>query len=449
MTFPKIALIGRPNVGKSALFNRLLKKRIAIVDEMEGVTRDRLYASSEFEGHPFILIDTAGMQLHDEDPLNLEILEQSRLAIEEASFCFFVVDGRVGLTDLDFEIAQLLLKRKKPVCVAVNKIDDEHLDPLISAFYSLGFKDIVGVSASHGRHLYELLEIAFKEPTLKKPIDYSLRLNPVLSIVGRTNVGKSTLINALTEMKRCVVSPEQATTRDAIEIELKHKDKTYTLIDTAGIRRKQKEKQVVEKFASIRTFEAIEKSDLCLFVIDALSGMTAQEKKLLSEIYERAKSLILLVNKWDLAKGYRMEHAKQALIQECPFLSIYPILFISALTKRNLSMLYPLIDQVYAKRTQRIETSSLNRFFEKALHQNPPPLIKGKRLRVYYATQIKEAPPSFLLFVNKESLLTPTYKRYLMNQMRKAFDCFGSPLQFFLKPKTPKASKSSEEKQHA
>lgn len=439
VTFPKIALVGRPNVGKSALFNRILKKRVAIVDEMEGVTRDRLYAESDFEGNPFILVDTAGMQLHDEDPLNQEILEQSRLAISEASACIFVVDGRVGLTDLEREIAHLLLKSGKPVSVAVNKIDDEHLEPHIHEFHQLGFADLFGVSAVHGRMLYELLESVFRKIPLNSEIEEIENKRPTLCIIGRTNVGKSTLINTLTQMKRCVVSPEQATTRDAIEIDLEHEGKSYLLIDTAGIRRKQKEKQVVEKFASIRTFEAIDRSDICLFVIDAQEGMTAQEKKLLSEIYKQGKSCILLVNKWDLAQGYRMEHAKAALIQECPFLSIYPILFISALTQRNVLNIYPTVEKVFINRTQRFETGQLNRFLEKALHQTPPPMVKGKRLRIYYGTQIKSAPPSFLFFVNRQSLLTTTYKRYLINQMRKEFDCFGSPLQFFLKSKGTKS----------
>lgn len=436
MNYPKVALVGRPNVGKSALFNRILKKRVSIVDEMEGVTRDRLYAEADFEGKPFILVDTAGIQLHDEDPLNLEILEQSRRAIAEASACIFVVDARVGLTELDREVAKLLLKSGKPVSLAVNKVDDEHLEHLVFPFYKLGFKEVFGVSASHGRLLYELLESVFSRVSLDELPCENPEKNPVLSIIGRTNVGKSTLINALSHSQRCVVSPEQATTRDAIELELEHEGKKYLLIDTAGIRRKQKEKEVVEKFASIRTFDAIERSDICLFLIDAQEGMTAQEKKLLSEIYNQGKSCIVLVNKWDLVKGFRMEHVRSALIAESPFLSIYPILFISALTKRNLDEIYPLVEKVFINRTQRFGTSQINRFFEQAIYQNPPPMVKGRRLRVYYATQIKSAPPSFLLFVNKQALLTPTYKRYLMNQMRKEFDCFGSPLQFFLKSKT-------------
>ncbi|MCH9633741.1 MAG: GTPase Der [Chlamydiae bacterium] len=443
MSFPKIAIVGRPNVGKSALFNRLLKKRIAIVDEMEGVTRDRLYGTGEFQNNPFILIDTAGIQLDDANPLNQEILLQSRQAIQEASFCVLVVDGRVGLTEMDQEIARLLLKSKKPVCLAVNKLDDEHLDYLAHQFYPLGISEVVGVSANHGRNLYELFEIIFSKI---EPVDeeQDAGKKPTLCIVGRTNVGKSTLINALTHSQRCVVSPERATTRDAIEIELQHEGKDYLLIDTAGIRRKQKELNVVEKFASIRTYEAIERSDICLFLIDAQEGMTAQEKKLMSEIYKQGKSCVLIVNKWDLVQDHRMEHTRQALIHECPFLDIYPILFTSALTGRNLLKMYEIIDQVYINRTKRIDTAALNRFIEQAQHKTPPPMVKGKRLRIYYMTQIKTSPPSFLFFVNSQSRLTHTYKRYLINQMRESFNFFGCPLQFFLKSKKTREQVAEE-----
>lgn len=444
MLCPKIAIVGRPNVGKSALFNRLLKKRVAIVDEMEGVTRDRLYATGEFQNKLFILVDTAGIQLNDYNPMNQEVLEQSRLAIAEASFCIFVVDGRIGPTQMDQEIAKLLLKSNKPVCLAVNKVDDEHLEHLMHQFYSLGVEEMIAVSASHGRNLYELLEIVFKKIQLEEEVPENEKSKPVLSIVGRTNVGKSTLINTLVQEKRCVVSPEQATTRDAIEIELSYQGKEYTLIDTAGIRRKQKEKNVVEKFASIRTFEAIERSDICIFLIDALEGMTSQEKKLLSTIYEQGKSCLILVNKWDLTHDVRMEHAKQALIRECPFVEIFPIMFISAKTGRNVLKIYELLDQIYANRTRRLETGQLNRFIEKVLHQAPPPMVKGKRLRIYYMTQIKSSPPSFVCFVNKQNLLTPTYKRYLMNQMRDTFEFSGSPLQFFMKSKQVKPKSEVE-----
>ncbi|MCH9632676.1 MAG: GTPase Der [Chlamydiae bacterium] len=446
MTFPKIALIGRPNVGKSALFNRLLKKRIAIVDEMEGVTRDRIYGEGEFELQPYILIDTAGIETTDHSELNVDILNQSKLAIDEADFCVFVVDAQIGITRMDQEIAKILRQKKKPVCLAVNKIDiDQHAE-LTYEFYPLGFDRILGISAEHGRNIYELLETIFENMPEITQEDLGAKEAETISIVGRTNVGKSTLMNYLSKQPRCVVSPIAGTTRDAIEVEIEYGDKSYSFIDTAGIRRKNKEKIVVEKFAHIRTFGAIEKSEICLFLIDAQEGLTAQEKKFLSEIYKNGKSCIVVVNKWDLAEGFRMEHAHQALIKDSPFLSIYPVVFISALTGRNVEKLFPLIEQVTESRNRSVETSTLNKFILEAIQKSPPPMISGKRLRVYYMTQIRSGPPSFLFFVNVSTLLTPTYKRYLMNRMREAFDFTATPVQFYLRSKN-KASKDKSVKE--
>lgn len=440
MAFPKIAIVGRPNVGKSALFNRLLKKRIAIVDEMEGVTRDRLYAEAEFETKPYILIDTAGIETSDSSELNQSILIQSKLAIDEADFCIFVVDAQVGITTMDQEIAKLLRQKKKHVCIAVNKVDvDQHLT-LVYPFHTLGFDYILPVSAEHGRNIYELLETIFNhlpEHLNDDGLDFD---ENKIAIVGRANVGKSTLMNYLAKQPRCVVSPIAGTTRDAIEVQVDYQDKTYTFIDTAGVRRKNKEKQVVEKFAHIRTIEAIDKSQICLFLMDAQEGLTSQEKKFLSEIYYQGKSCILVVNKWDLAAGYRMEHAQQALLQESPFLAIYPIVFISSLTGRNVDKLFPLIEKAIASRSKLTETPRLNRFVLKALQKNPPPMVSGKRLRIYYMTQVQANPPCFLLFVNYSHLLTPTYKRYFLNQMREAFDLTATPVQLFLRDKN-KATK--------
>ncbi len=448
MVFPKIALIGRPNVGKSALFNRLLKKRVAIVDEMEGVTRDRIYGDSEFEQKPYMLIDTAGIETQDHSELNLEILQQSKYAIAEADFCILIVDGQVGVTRMDQEIAHLVRKLNKPVCLAVNKIDIEQHDELVYPFHALGFDNMWGISAAHGRNIYELLETVFENlPDSIDPFEKPER--QVVSIVGRTNAGKSTLVNYLTHQARCVVSPEAGTTRDAIEIELAHEDQTYLLIDTAGVRRKNKEKHVVEKFAHIRTMKAIEKSDVCLFILDVQEGLTSQEKKVLSEIYKMGKSCIIVANKWDLVSDFRMEHVRQALIKDCPFLVIYPIVFISAKTGRNVENLFPTLKTVFENRNRRVDTAELNRFILEAVLKSPPPMVLGKRLRVYYMTQIKTNPPTFLFFVNKSGLLNATYKRYLTNQMRDSFDFFGSPLQFFLRSKKSDYKKSPVAKELA
>lgn len=444
MVLQKIAIIGRPNVGKSALFNRLLKKRVSIVDEVEGVTRDRIYAQSEFQDQVFILIDTAGIELSDHSELNQKILEQSKKAIEEADFCIFVVDGQVGLTKMEEKIGKLIREHGKPACVAVNKIDDDVHLPNLAPFYQLGFAKTIGISASHGRNIYELLEIAFEHlPKLEFPFEEPADKKITASIIGRANVGKSTFVNFLSQQERCVVSAEAGTTRDAIEIEIQDEEQSYLLIDTAGIRRKSKEKDSVEKFAHIRTIEAIERSDVCLFMISTEDGMTFQEKKILSEIYRQGKSCIILVNKWDLASNHRMEHAKQALIRECPFVEIYPIIFISALTGRNVDQVFQTLEKVCQSRKLRIETGELNRFLLKTLQKNAPSTILGKRLRIYYMTQVKTNPPSFLCFINNSSLLTATYKRYLINQMREEFDFSGTPIQFFLRNKNAKAGEAA------
>lgn len=445
MSFQKIAIIGRPNVGKSALFNRLLKKRVAIVDEMEGVTRDRIYGEGEFEGRFYILIDTAGIETTDHSELNVKILEQSRLAIEEADYCIFVVDGRTGVTRMDEEIAELLRKKHKPVCLAVNKIDfDEHAE-LAYPFYQLGFEKALGISASHGRNVYELLETVFSNLPEDSNCEGARADKEIISIIGRPNVGKSTLMNYLSKEPRCVVSPIAGTTRDAIEVEIEYNDKSYTFIDTAGIRRKNKEYEAVEKFAFIRTHQALEKSGICLFLIDPQDGITSQEKKFLSQIYELGKSCIIVINKWDLVKGFRMEHAQQALIDESPFLAIYPIIFISALTGRNIDQLYALIEKAAISRAQKLETSALNQFISKALQKNNPPTILNKRLRIYYITQVKSSPPAFMFFVNYANLMTSNYRKYLLNQMRETFDFTATPIQFLLRSKhQPKAEEQND-----
>jgi len=442
MVYPKIAIIGRPNVGKSAIFNRLLRKRIAIVDEMEGVTRDRIYGEGEFENQPYILIDTAGIQTTDHSDLNCKLIEQTKLALAEADYCIFVVDAKVGITKMDEEVGALIRKSKTPACLAVNKVDiDIHAD-LVPPFHKLGFEHLWGISAEHGRNIYELLETVFENlPKVSEEEDL-VSNEETISIVGRPNVGKSTLINYLVKEPRCVVSPIAGTTRDAIEVEIKYQDKSYIFIDTAGVRRKNKEKEVVEKFAYIRTMGAIEKSDVCLFLISAQEGFTAQEKKIISEIYKMGKSCVIVVNKWDLVEGFRMEHVYQALLKDCPFLVIYPVVFISALTGQNVDKLFPILEKVCFSRKQKIETPALNKFILNAMQKTPPPMLRGKRLKVYYITQIKNSPPSFLFFVNKAGLLTHNYKRYLLNQIRETFDLTGAPVQFFLKSKSQSTAPS-------
>lgn len=431
---PKLAIVGRPNVGKSALFNRICKQKIAIVDEAEGITRDRLYAEGELFGHPFMVIDTGGIDPRSRIPFNEEIKRQAEIAIEEADAIIQVVDGVIGATELDKEVATILLKTKKPVCLAVNKIDNLSQVQLMHHFHSLGIKEIIPVSAAQGWQIAELLEAALKDlpPHLEEE---ELAESIKIAIVGRPNVGKSSLVNFLLDEERCIVSPIPGTTRDSIDNSFTYEDQLYTLIDTAGIRRKGAEHEVVDKFAAIRTERAIERSDLCLLLLDVQEGMTAQDKKIANRIEEAGKGCIILLNKWDLVKGYRMEHCLRGIEEEVPFLKYCPKIFISAKTGRNIDKIFPMVEEVYENSMKRITTHQLNKFIGSALQRNHPPMIMGRRLRIYYMAQVDIQPPKFILFVNYPTLMTETYKKYLYNQFREVYAFTGVPLTLHLKGK--------------
>ncbi|MDF2550587.1 MAG: der [Chlamydiales bacterium] len=438
-TLPKIALVGRPNVGKSALFNRIAKRRIAIIDEMPGVTRDRLYAKSELFGCPFEIIDTGGL---DESLRNTafyaEILQSTKQAIEEADSIVLVVDSQTGITQVDEQLAKILLKEHKKLTLAINKIDDPSQHSRIYDFTRLGIKDMVGISAIQDYQIAELLEKALSEviPTEKGAAEEKEPIK--VAIVGRANVGKSSLLNHLLNEERSIVSPIEGTTRDSINAQIDFEGTPFTLIDTAGIRRKHAEKQVVDKFASIRTFKAIENADICLLVVDARQGLTTQELKIAHHIEQMGKGCIVLLNKWDLVKGFRMEHCLKTIDEEVSFLKHCPKLCISAKFGRNLEKIFPLVSLVYEKATCRITTHQLNKAVEKAMQKNHPPMLLGKRLRIYYTTQVGVLPPRFVFFVNRAEYMSDTYKKYLQNQFRLHFDFSGTPLLFFLKSKPKK-----------
>lgn len=435
---PKLAIVGRPNVGKSALFNRICKQKIAIVDEAEGVTRDRLYAESDFFGFPFQVIDTGGINPRSKATFNDEIKRQAEIAIEEADTIIQVVDGQIGVTDLDREVAKILLKTKKPVCLAVNKIDDVNQMTLLHQFYSLGISKLVAVSASQNWQIAELLETAFEKFSKPEEVEEHDLHGFKIAFVGRPNVGKSSLVNMILDEERCIVSPIPGTTRDSVDIAVTIDDHLYTLIDTAGIRRKKAEHEVVDKFAAIRTDRAIERADLCLLMLDVQEGITAQDKKIANRIEEAGKSCIILFNKWDLVKGFRMEHVLQGVEEEVPFLKHCPKLFISAKTGRNLDRIFPLIEEVRQYSIKRITTHQLNKFISLALQKNHPPMIGGKRLRIYYMAQVDINPPKFVLFVNYPNLMIDSYKKYLYNQFREAYSFAGVPIRIFLKGKEKK-----------
>lgn len=434
---PKIAIVGRPNVGKSALFNRICQKRIAIVDEAEGVTRDRLYYKAEAFGREFIAIDTGGIDGHSKMPFNDEVKVQSLLAIEEADAAILVVDGQVGPTLLDEEVAHLLLRQNKRVVLAVNKIDQNQDEMLLHNFYGLGISQVIPISALHGHQVAELLEMTLEGLAVSEvpPDPHAGRIR--VSIVGRPNVGKSTLLNQLLGENRSIVSPTAGTTRDAIDAPL---GDDLLLVDTAGIRRKKAEKDVVDKFAAIRTEEAIERSDVCLLILDSFEGFTTQEKRIAAMIEEQGKSCVLLFNKWDLIEGLRMEHALRGVREASPFLSHCPVVFLSAQSGRNVNKILPLVREAYQERSRRIGTGELNRFVEKCVQKVHPPMITGKRLRIYYMAQVEVSPPKFVLFVNKPELLIDSYKKYLINSFREEWNFSGCPLLFELRGKPGKAS---------
>jgi GTP-binding protein len=427
-------------VGKSALFNRIAKKRIAIVDEMEGVTRDRLYAEADLFGRPFEIIDTGGIDESSTIPFAEEVKLQAKVAIEEADSLIMVVDSRVGLTNLDKNVAQILLKSGKPLTLAVNKMDNE--DPSILApFYALGIERMIPVSAIQGNNIVEMLQIALEPCPIVDGEDDAKGIK--VAIVGRPNVGKSTLINTLLDESRCVVSPIAGTTRDSIDVVVEFEGETFTFIDTAGIRRKKSEPEVVDKFAAIRTERAIERADVCIFMLDSQEGMTSQEKRIANSIEAKGKGCIIFLNKWDLVKGFRMEHCKKSLEIEASFINYCPTLFGSALTGRKIDELFPLIREVYENLTKRISTGQLNKFIERVMHKVHPPMLRGKRLRIYYMAQVDSAPPRFVFFVNQIDLLGDTYKKYLINQFRKTYQYTGVPLTFYLKGKKRQDKKKS------
>lgn len=426
-----VALVGRPNVGKSALFNRITGKRKAIVEDVEGVTRDRLYETVDIFGHSIRFVDTGGIDNQNTIAFCKEIRMQAEIAIKEADALILVVDGTVGITVADEEIAKKLIRQDKPVFVAVNKVDSESQEGLGGEFYSLGFSHIFPVSAIHGIGVADLLEAVMQGAGDIEEQEEGL---PKIAVIGRPNVGKSTLMNYLLNEERCVVSDIPGTTRDAIDIEMGG----CIFIDTAGIRKKKAEKESVEKYAAIRSEDAIERCDVCILMIDAREGLTSHEKLVLSTIEEKGKGCIIFLNKWDAVQEMRMEHAEMALREAHPFITHMPIIIGSAKTGRNVDKLFPYIFEVYENMTKRITTGQLNAFIEKAVQLNHPPAIQGKRLRIYYLTQVSISPPHFVLFVNDKDLFVESYRRYLLNQFRLEYHYTGCPIRFRVKDKNKK-----------
>lgn len=429
-----VAIVGRPNVGKSTIFNRIIGERFSIVLDTPGVTRDRIYAIGEWLTKEFRVIDTGGIQLKDQ-PFQEEIKAQVEIAIEESDVIIFVVNGREGVTMDDEYIAKMLQRQSKPVILAVNKIDDITLRDNIYEFYTLGIGEPIAVSGVHGIGIGDILDECIKLFDENKENQYPDSIK--FSIIGQPNVGKSSIVNALLNQDRVIVSEIAGTTRDAIDTPFIRDNQNYVVIDTAGIRRRGKVYENIEKYSVLRAVSAIERSDVVLFVIDGEEGIREQDKHVAGYAYEAGKPLIIVFNKWDvIEKDEKTINTYTKLIRnEFTFLSHVPIIFVSAKTKQRINDLLPLINEVYDYSLLRIDTSVLNEVVLDAQLLNPAPTFKGKRFRIYYCTQVGVAPPTFILYVNDPELMHFSYKRFIENKLREAFGFDGSLLKIIARKK--------------
>ena len=434
MTFKSgfVAIIGRPNVGKSTLFNRIAGERISIVEDTPGVTRDRIYADAEWLDHHFTLIDTGGLEPDSDDMMLKHMYSQAEIAISSADVILFVVDVRTGMTDMDMQVANILRKADKPVVLAVNKVDDlAKYGMQVYEFYSLGLGDPFGVSGGQMIGLGDLLDEVVKHFPADK--DDSAEDDSIkVAIIGKPNVGKSSLVNRILGENRVIVSDVAGTTRDAIDSEYELNGQKYVFIDTAGMRRKAKIKESIEKYSIIRAVAAVERADVCILMINAVEGITEQDTKVAGIAHEAGKAVIIAVNKWDLIEkdNHTMNKFLKDIDTEFKYLSYAPRIFISAATGQRVTKLFELITMVSENNSRRIATGMLNDVLIEAMAMNQPPAEKGKQLRIYYMTQVSVKPPTFVLFVNDTELLHFSYKRYLENQLRDAFGFVGTPIHF-------------------
>ena len=430
MAKPIVAMVGRPNVGKSTLFNRLAGKRISIVQDTPGVTRDRVYAEAEWLTHTFTMIDTGGIEPERNDIIVKQMRRQANIAIETADVIVFIVDGKEGLTPADREVASMLRKSKKPVVLVVNKIDSLKEEDNAWEFYNLGIGDPITISAAQGLGLGDMLDKVvenFDNSYLEEEEDEYIRI----AMIGKPNVGKSSLINKLLGEERVIVSDVAGTTRDAIDSYLEHGDDKFILIDTAGLRRKSKVKEEIERYSVIRTYAAIERADVCILMIDAQEGVTEQDEKIIGYAHELNKAIMVVVNKWDLIEkdDKTLDKYKKELQSKLKFLSYAPYVFISALTGQRTHKILEVAKMCYDNYSKRISTGILNDVIDRAVLMKEPPIVGLKRLKIYYATQVATRPPKFIFFVNDPSATHFSYQRYLENQLRESFDFEGTGIQ--------------------
>ena len=440
---PLVAIVGRPNVGKSTFFNKIAGHRVAIVEDIPGVTRDRIYADVEWMGREFTLIDTGGIDPRSDDALLSQMRHQAEIAIDTADVICFFCDAREGMTPDDEEVATLLRRTRKPVLLAVNKLDHAGLNDVLYEFYGLGLGDPIGISAANMLGLGDLLEEIVKKlpPKAEAEEDETDGLHEIqLALVGRPNVGKSSLTNKLLGQDRVMVSNIPGTTRDAIDTHFESSTGgRYNIIDTAGIRRKRAiEEESLERYSVLRAIAAIRRCDVALLLIDAEDGVTEQDTKIAGIIADEGKAVIVVVNKWDIPEKDTgtLEKYRKEVLEDLKFMDYAPVLFISALTGQRVHTVLDAVDQAYAQTSKRVPTGLLNDVLGDAQIALQPPMSGGRRLKIYYGTQISVCPPTFALFVNDENLMHFAYQRYLENQLRKAFGFEGTPIHFALRQRT-------------
>ncbi|EPN8063344.1 ribosome biogenesis GTPase Der [Listeria monocytogenes] len=428
MAKPVVAIVGRPNVGKSTIFNRIVGERVSIVEDVPGVTRDRIYNSAEWLGKEFNIIDTGGIDLSDE-PFLEQIRAQAEIAIDEADVIIFITNGREGVTDADEQVAKILYRSNKPIVLAINKVDNPEMRDQIYDFYSLGFGEPYPISGSHGLGLGDMLDAVRahfpKEEEEEYPDD-----TVKFSLIGRPNVGKSSILNALLGEDRVIVSDIAGTTRDAIDTTYTFDGQDYVMIDTAGMRKRGKVYESTEKYSVLRAMRAIERSDVVLVVINAEEGIREQDKRIAGYAHDAGRAIIIVVNKWDaINKDEKTINVwTEDIREQFQFLSYAPIVFVSAKTKQRLNNLFPLINLVSDNHSLRVQSSMLNDVISDAVAMNPSPMDKGKRLKIFYTTQVAVKPPTFVVFVNDPELMHFSYERFLENRIREAFPFEGTPI---------------------
>lgn len=436
MSKPTVAIVGRPNVGKSTIFNRIVGERVSIVEDIPGVTRDRIYSSADWLTHEFNIIDTGGIDLRDE-PFLEQIRQQAEIAMDEADVIIFLVNGRDGVTVQDEQVARILFRAKKPVILAVNKIDNPDMKPMIYDFYTLGMGEPYPISGAHGLGLGDLLDEVAKNFPEEDEGDYP---DDVIkfSLIGRPNVGKSSLVNSFLGEERVIVSEVAGTTRDAIDTQYEYEDQPYVIIDTAGMRKKGKVYESTEKYSVLRALRAIERSDVVLVILNAEEGIQEQDKKIAGYAHEAGKAVIIVVNKWDaIEKDEKTMNVFSRKIKEhFLFLDYAPIMFVSAISGKRVHSILETIKKVNENHSRRIQSSILNEVIADAVAMNPAPSDKGQRLRLYYVTQVAIQPPTFVVFVNEPDLMHFSYERFLQNRIRESFDFEGTPLRLITRART-------------